>query len=98
VPSGVITGLTSTVRGTGEYQRVTRMALARAKDHELQVHPDLRRRQPSALCGLHRIQHVRHQAMQGVGVEFGHRLGHAQQPRVSRSGLARRTWRGRCWA
>ncbi len=40
---------------------IARVGLAAAKDHQLQVHPDLRRRQARTLDGVHGLEHVAHQ-------------------------------------
>jgi hypothetical protein len=70
----------------GRHQRPVRVAgvgRARAEDHELQIHADLRRRQARAVDGMHGVEHVLDQQVEFIGVEGGHWLGHAQQARVA---------------
>ena len=63
--------------------RVTRVGGVGAKNHHLEVHTDLRRGQTGAAGGVHGVHHVGHQGVQCIGVEFGHRLRHPQQPGVA---------------
>jgi len=63
--------------------RVAHIGLVTAKNHHLQIDPDLRRGQSSAVGRMHGVEQVNDQAMERGGVKGLHRLGQAQQARIA---------------
>jgi hypothetical protein len=54
-----------------------------AEYHELQIDSDLRRSETRAVDCVHGLGHVGDELVNVVGIEFAHRLRHAQQARVA---------------
>ena len=63
--------------------RITWCSLARAKNHHLQIHPNLRCRQPRTIGDAHGVKQVGDEQVQRVGIELRNRLRDAKQAGVA---------------